>query len=48
MYKNQGEPFVGQANTLKEIYVSSCKLVRQAHVRHAATLPAGRLPGQDS
>src|SRR5262245_4972782 len=29
-------------NTLKEIYVSSCKWVRQAHARHAATLPAGR------
>jgi Concanavalin A-like lectin/glucanases superfamily len=26
----------------KEIYVSSCKSVRQAHARHAATLPAGR------
>src|SRR5215467_2392276 len=29
-------------NTLKEIYVSSCKWVRQAHARHAATLPASR------
>src|SRR5262249_55980634 len=42
MYEDRGASFVGQANTLKEIYVSSCKCVRQAHPRHAATLPAGR------
>jgi hypothetical protein len=38
----QGESFVDQANALKEIYASSCKRARQAHARHAATLPAGR------
>jgi hypothetical protein len=42
MYKDRGVSFVAHANTLKEIYVSSCKCVRQAHTRHAATLPAGR------
>ena len=42
IYKDRGASFVGQANTLKETYVSSCKCVRQAHPRHAATLPAGR------
>ena len=42
IYKDRGASFVGQANTLKEIYVSSCKCMRQAHARHATTLPAGR------
>jgi hypothetical protein len=42
MYKDRGAAFVDQANTLKKIYVSSCRCVRQAHARHATTLPAGR------
>jgi hypothetical protein len=40
--KYRGGSFVGQMNTLKEIYASTCKWVQQVHARHAARLPAGR------